>query len=263
MKTKALAGLVVLSFLLTLSGLTGCAKNAYFGVRNKAIGVPKDFEQTEGTIEKAERSPGAQYAPEKIAKARELGKKAVETYWGCRTAEAMAMLAEARRLAGQAELAKAPPKPEPAPVVAAPAKPAPPKPAPAKVAPAPPKPKAVAVPPRPKRIIIFQKPGFGFDSAELTPEARAVLDEQVVVLERDPKLRLVITGHTDSIGPEEYNQGLSERRAKAAKEYFISKGVTPGHLKAVGYGETRPIATNATREGQAQNRRIELIPIWK
>jgi outer membrane protein OmpA-like peptidoglycan-associated protein len=272
MRKKALVGLIVLSFLMALTGLTGCGKNAYFGVRNKAIGVPEDFEQTEGTIEKAERSPGAQYAPEKIAKARELGKKAVDTYWGCRTAEAMAMLAEARRLAGEAELAKAPPKP--APIVAkpappklapAPAKPAPPKPAPApaKVAPPPPKAKPVAVAPKEKRIIIFQKPGFGFDSTELTPEARAILDEQVAVLETDQKLKLVITGHTDSIGPEEYNQGLSERRANAVQEYLVSKGVSPGRLKTVGYGETRPIATNATREGQAQNRRIELIPVWK
>ena len=267
MRKKAIAGLVVLSFLMVLSGLTGCAKNAYFGVQNKAIGVPEDFGQTEAAIEKAERSPGAQYAPEKIARARELGKKGVETYWGCRTAEGMAMLAEARRLSGEAELAKAPPKPAP---VAA--KPAPPKPAPApakvapappKVASAPPKPKPVAAPPRPKRIIVFQKPGFGFDSVELTPEARAVLDEQVVGLEKDSKLRLVITGHTDSIGAEEYNHGLSERRAEAAKEYLVTKGVAPGRLKALGYGETRPIATNATREGRAQNRRVELIPVWK
>ena len=260
MRKKAIAGLVVLSFLMVLSGLTGCAKNAYFGVQNKAIGVPEDFGQTEAAIEKAERSPGAQYAPDKIARARELGKMGVETYWGCRTAEGMAMLAEARRLSGEAELAKAPPKSVP--VIA---KPAPPKPtpAPAKVAPAPPKPKPVAAPPRPKRIIIFQKPGFGFDSVELTPEARAILEEQVVGLEKDPKLRLVITGHTDSIGAEEYNQGLSERRAGATKEYLVSKGVAPGRLKALGYGETRPIATNATREGQAQNRRVELIPVWK
>ena len=263
MRKKALVGLIVLSFLMALTGLTGCAKNAHFGVRNKAIGVPKDFEQTEGTIEKAERSPGAQYAPEKIAKARELGKKAVETYWDCRTAEAMAMLAEARRLAGQAELAKAPPKPEPAPVVAAPAKPAPPKPAPAKVAPAPPKPKAVAVPPRPKRIIIFQKPGFGFDSAEFTPEARAILDEQAAILEKESDVKVEIAGYTDSIGSEEYNQGLSERRAKAVEEYLISKGISAHRLKTVGYGKSRPIAPNDTREGRAKNRRVELNVLKK
>ncbi len=260
MREKAIVGLVVLSFLMALSGLTGCAKNAYFGVKNKAIGVPEDFGQTEAAIEKAERSPGAQYAPEKIARARELGKKGVETYWSCRTAEGMAMLAEARRLSGEAELAKAPQKP--APMIAKPELPKP-APAPARVAPAPPEPKPVAVPPRPKRIIIFQKPTFGFDSAAVTPEAEAVLDEQVAGLRKDPKLGLIITGHTDSIGSEEYNQGLSERRAATAKEYLVSKGVASGRLKAMGYGETRPIATNATREGRAQNRRVELIPVWK
>ncbi|MFB0507144.1 MAG: hypothetical protein ACETWT_10475, partial [Thermodesulfobacteriota bacterium] len=109
MRTRTFGLLILLlSFMVALSGLTGCAKNAYFGVRNKAIGVPPEFGETEAAIEKAERSPGAQYAPEKIANAQELGKKAVETYWGCRTEEAMAMLAEARGLARQAEMAKAP-----------------------------------------------------------------------------------------------------------------------------------------------------------
>ena len=259
MRTKALAGLVILSFLLALTGLTGCAKNEYFGVRNKALEAPKEFAETEAAIDKAEKSPGAQYAPDKIAKARELGQKAVKTYWGCRTKEAMGMLAEARGLAKQAELAKAPPKPAPK-VVAAPPKP---KPVPAKVTPAPPKPKPVAVAPPPKRIIIYQKPTFEFDSTELSSEAEAVLDEQAAALQKDPKLRLIIAGYTDSIGSEEYNQGLSERRAEAAKEYLVSQGVSAARLKALGYGETRPIATNATREGRAQNRRVELIPVWK
>jgi outer membrane protein OmpA-like peptidoglycan-associated protein len=254
MKTKALAGLVVLSFLLTLSGLTGCAKNAYFGVSNKAIGVPAEFAQTEAAIEKAEGSPGAQYAPEKIAKARELGTKAVETYWGCRTKEAMAMLAEARGLARQAELAKAPPKPAPAPVAVAPPKP---KPAPAKVAPAP-VPKPVAVPPKPKKIIVLQKANFAFDSAELTPETRAILDEQAAVLEKESDVKAEIAGYTDSIGSEEYNQELSERRAKAVEEYLISKGISADRLKAVGYGQSDPIATNWTKEGRTMNRRVEL-----
>jgi len=257
MRKKAIAGLIVLSFFIVLSGLTGCAQNAYFGVRNKAIGVPGDFEQTEAAIEKAEKSPGAQYAPEKIARAQELGKKAVETYWDCRSAEAMAMLAEARRLAGQAELAKAPPKLAPAPVAAAPAKPAPPKPAPAKVAPVPPKPKPVAVPPRPKKIIVLQGAQFGFDSSELTAEARATLDEQIAVLEKEADIKVEIAGYTDDIGPEAYNQGLSQRRAKAVEEYLISKGISLDRLEAVGYGESNPIAANDTREGRATNRRVE------
>lgn len=253
MKKKALAGLIVLSFLMVLSGLTGCAKNAYFGVRSKAIGVPEDFDQTEAAIEKAEKSPGAQYAPEKIAKAQELGKKAVKTYWGCRTQEAMAMLAEARKLAGETELAKAPPKP--APVVA---KPAPPKPAPAPVVP-----KPVAVPPVPKKIIILKGTGFGFNSAELTPEGQAILSEQAEILHKEATIKVEIAGHTDSTGPEAYNQGLSERRAKVAEEYLISKGISPDRLKAVGYGESRPIATNDTRDGRETNRRVDLNVLEK
>jgi outer membrane protein OmpA-like peptidoglycan-associated protein len=255
MRKEALQGLVVLSFFVVLSGLTGCARNTHFGIRNKALGVPKEFAQTEAAIEKAERSPGAQYAPEKIAKAQELGKKAIEVYWGCRTEEAMALLAEARRLALQAKIAKAPPKPVPAPVAAVPA-PAPAVTPPAKKAPAPSTP--VAVPPKPKMIIILKGANFGFDSANLTPEARALLNEQAVILERKPTIKVKIAGHADTSGPEAYNQGLSERRAKAVKAYFISKGIAPDRLIPIGYGESRPIATNDTREGRANNRRVEL-----
>jgi outer membrane protein OmpA-like peptidoglycan-associated protein len=251
MRQKRFVWVVALVIVVVL---TGCGKSAYFGVRNKAIGVPAEFGETEAAIEKAERSPGAQYAPEKIAKAQELGKKAVETYWGCRTEEAMAMLAEARGLARQAELAKAPPKPAPAPVAVAPPKP---KPAPAKVAPAP-APKPVAVPPKPKKIIVLQEANFAFDSAELTPETRALLDEQAAVLERESDVKVEIAGHTDSIGSEEYNQDLSEQRAKAVEEYLISKGISSDRLKAVGYGQSNPIATNWTKEGRAANRRVEL-----
>jgi outer membrane protein OmpA-like peptidoglycan-associated protein len=256
MRNKELTGLVILCFLVVFVGLTGCAKNAHFGVSNKAIGAPDEFATTEAAIEKAERSPGAQYAPDKIAKARELGKKGVETYWSCRTKEAMAMLAEARGLAREAELAQAPPKPKPAPVAVAPVKPKP-KPAPAKVAP-PPAPKPVAVPPRPKRVIVLQGANFAFDSAELTPEVRATLDENAAVLERETDVKVRIEGHTDSIGTEAYNQKLSERRAKAIEEFLISKGVSADRLEIVGYGPSNPIAPNNTKEGRAMNRRVEL-----
>jgi outer membrane protein OmpA-like peptidoglycan-associated protein len=265
MKTREVTGLVILCFVLALFSLTGCGKSAYFGVRNQAIGAPDDFAATETAIEKAERSPGAQYAPDKIAKARELGKKGVETYWACRTNEAMAMLADARDLARQAELAQAPPKPKPAPapVAAAPAKPKP-EPAPAVVAPAPaPAPTPVAVPPKPKRIVVLQGTQFAFDSAELTPEARGTLNENAAVLERETDVKVMIEGHTDSIGPETYNQGLSERRAKAVEEYLISKGISADRLEIMGYGPSNPIAANDTKEGRAMNRRVELKVLEK
>ena len=139
---------------------------------------------------------------------------------------------------------------------AAPAKPAPAL-APAKVASAEPKP--VAVPAKPKKIIVPQGANFRFNSAELTPQARAALDEQAAILEKEPDIEVEIAGHTDSIGAEEYNQGLSEKRAKVVKEYLISKGISQDRLKPVGHGESRPITTNDTRGGRAKNRRVDLI----
>lgn len=266
MRNRTIAWLVVLAFLMVLTTLTGCAKNAHFGVRNKAIGVPDDFGRTEAAIEKAEKSPGAQYASEKIAKAQELARKGVETYWGCRTKEAMALLAEARNLAKQAELAQAPPKPAPPKPVAKPTPPPAPKPAAAapvaKLATPPPAaapavPKPVAVPPAPKKIIILRGVNFAFDSAKLTPQSQTILDEHVGVLKKERNITVEIVGHTDVSGPEDYNKGLSERRAKSVMEYLISKGISSESLRAVGYGESNPIASNVTREGRTANRRVE------
>jgi len=78
----------------------------------------------------------------------------------------------------------------------------------------------------------------------------------------NPTLRVLLEGHTDSIGAEAYNQGLSERRAKAVMQYLIKGGVDSARLSTVGYGESRPIAPNNTKEGRAKNRRVELTPQW-
>jgi OOP family OmpA-OmpF porin len=67
-----------------------------------------------------------------------------------------------------------------------------------------------------------------------------------------------VAGHTDSVGSDAYNQKLSEGRAKAVVDYFVSQGVPADRLKAVGYGKTKPVASNKTEEGRAQNRRVEL-----
>jgi len=104
----------------------------------------------------------------------------------------------------------------------------------------------------------LQGTNFRFDSAELTPEARATLDEQAALLEQESDVRVKIEGHTDSIGPEAYNQGLSERRAKAVEEYLASKGISADRLEIMGYGPSSPIAPNDTKEGRAMNRRVEL-----
>lgn len=100
---------------------------------------------------------------------------------------------------------------------------------------------------------------FDFDQSTLRPDAVAILAEAVEILRKYPELRVEVAGHTDATGPDNYNQGLSERRAKAVYEYLTSNGISASRLSGpVGFGETRPIDTNDTREGRARNRRTEL-----
>jgi OOP family OmpA-OmpF porin len=97
---------------------------------------------------------------------------------------------------------------------------------------------------------------FEIDSANLTPNGRRVLDEVIVIL-RDNAVRIEISGHTDSTGPIDHNIELSQRRAEAVQRYFIAKGLDVNRFEALGYGPTRPIASNETAEGQQSNRRTE------
>ena len=100
---------------------------------------------------------------------------------------------------------------------------------------------------------------FAFDSAELKPAMESALDDvaaKVAASKGDEMLEIV--GHTDSTGPEDYNQGLSERRAQSAADYLAGKGVSPSKMTIKGMGETSPVADNATRDGRAMNRRVEI-----
>ncbi len=100
---------------------------------------------------------------------------------------------------------------------------------------------------------------FDFDKSELRPDAVAILSEAVSILKKYPELRVEVAGHTDSIGTDQYNQGLSERRAKAVYDYLTSNGIDASRLVGPnGFGESRPIDTNDTKEGRARNRRTEL-----
>ena len=100
---------------------------------------------------------------------------------------------------------------------------------------------------------------FDFGSAELTPPLETLLDTGAGILIRNPSVFMTVEGHTDSVGSDQFNQTLSEARANAAIDYLIGLGVPPTRLTSVGYGETRPIADNATAEGRRQNRRIEFV----
>ena len=106
---------------------------------------------------------------------------------------------------------------------------------------------------------------FDFDQATLRPDGVVILDEAIAILGRYPQLRVEVAGHTDSIGSDEYNQGLSERRSRTVFDYLTSHGIDAGRLVGPnGYGESRPIAPNTNPdgsdnpEGRARNRRSEL-----
>ncbi|MFG6176312.1 OmpA family protein [Halomonas sp. THAF12] len=99
---------------------------------------------------------------------------------------------------------------------------------------------------------------FGFDSSELTMQARNALNDVSSVLTQYPETRVNIAGHTDSTGDAAYNQRLSERRAQAVGGYLSQSGVASNRLYMNGYGENQPVASNDTESGRAQNRRVEI-----
>ena len=109
-----------------------------------------------------------------------------------------------------------------------------------------------------KRKLILEGVNFEFDRAILLPESYVVLDRVAAGLHDWPEIRVEVGGHTDSKGSGEYNLSLSDRRAKAVRDYLISKGISRSRLEARGYGETEPITTNDTDAGRAKNRRVEL-----
>ncbi|MEJ5300015.1 MAG: OmpA family protein [Thermodesulforhabdaceae bacterium] len=109
-----------------------------------------------------------------------------------------------------------------------------------------------------EEVIVLRGIHFDFDKYNIKSEWVPVLDEAVGILSKHPEIKVVIEGHTDSIGTVQYNQKLSERRAKSVYDYFISKGIKADRMKMVGYGELRPKASNKTAEGRAINRRVEL-----
>ncbi len=216
MKRAIVIGLAIVFCFIAAASY---AKSSYFGVPNKAIMYPSEFDQTDAAIMKAEKSPGAKACPEKLAQAKEMAKQGVETYWSCHTKEGLAMLAQARKLAQEAE---------------------------------------VCAPAKPKEIVVLKGVNFAFNSTELTPKSKEILNQWVARIKSDTTIRVEVAGHTDNIGSDAYNQKLSEGRAGAVVNYFVSQGVPADRMKAVGYGKTKPVASNKTEEGRAENRRVEL-----
>jgi OOP family OmpA-OmpF porin len=129
-----------------------------------------------------------------------------------------------------------------------------------------PEPAPVVVPPpapAPKPVIIEKgrqtlNVEFDFDKSTIKKGYYQDIDNLAGVMKQYPDLNVVIEGHTDSIGSDAYNEKLSRERADAVKNYMVEKnGIDANRIKAIGFGEKQPVASNDTSEGRAQNRRVE------
>ena len=133
-----------------------------------------------------------------------------------------------------------------------------PPPAPAPVAPV-----AAAPPPEPappmKKKIVLRGVNFDFDKSNIRADAQPILEEACKALKAEPSIDVACDGYTDSIGSDQYNMGLSNRRASAVRDWLIKCGIPASRLTARGFGKTKPVASNETAEGRAQNRRTELV----
>ncbi|MDA8363056.1 MAG: OmpA family protein [Gammaproteobacteria bacterium] len=137
------------------------------------------------------------------------------------------------------------PTPEPPPVTA-----------PAEVAPPEPPPEAPVA--APQKVIELPGVKFALNSDRLLSASEATLDHAVRLLEDNPNIDAEVAGYTDSTGKAAYNLKLSQRRAEAVMKYLVDHGIDASRLTAKGYGEADPIATNRTRAGRSENRRVEL-----
>lgn len=228
--------LLVLVLWVLLFGMAGCAKS-HFGVADQAMILPPDVAQTEEAIADAETSAGAKHCQDKIAKAKDLAKQAMETYWACHTTKAMEMLSQARNLANEAKAclplpaATPPPAPTPTPVMAPPE----------------------------RQPISFHSANFKLNNSDLTASVKTELDKAAKIMMDNPDMVLELQGHTCSLGSKAYNQKLGERRAKSVFDYLTSKGISASRLKTVSFGLTKPVVPNTTEDGRAKNRRVELV----
>mgnify|MGYP006284122069 CR=1 FL=1 len=109
-------------------------------------------------------------------------------------------------------------------------------------------------------LLITDKINFSVGSAEILPSSYPELDKIVEILKKKD-VNVMIEGHTDSQGDAAFNQALSEKRAKSIKQYFVDKGLETERFETTGFGETKPIASNKTKKGMAENRRVEFLII--
>ena len=118
---------------------------------------------------------------------------------------------------------------------------------------------APAAPVSVRQAVVIQADAlFDFDKSVLRPDGRKSIDDAMAKMGGVDLEMVIATGHTDSIGSDQYNQRLSERRAAAVKDYLVSKGIAASKITTIGKGESQPVATNKTAEGRQKNRRVDI-----
>ena len=231
-----LTGLMIMILFLATSCTT-----YHFGVANRAAMVPDDFGETEAAIAHAEQSQGAQYCPDKIAKAKELATEGANTYWACHNTESSRLLAEARKLAGEAE-ACGPQAAAMAPETV--------------VAPLP----AAEPTPGMMKYCVYLGIEFDIDKSDIRPQYHDEVAKVGDFMKKYPTTTALIEGYTDEVGSDDYNMKLSQRRAESVVKYLEDDfGIDPSRLSAKGYGKASPTADNATDAGKQKNRRIRAV----
>jgi OOP family OmpA-OmpF porin len=114
-----------------------------------------------------------------------------------------------------------------------------------------------------EELLIIYGITFEFNSSKLDEGSKIKLSRGVESLKKNQYIKVLIEGHTDSVGDADYNMGLSIRRAQAVRDHFVAEGVVANRMSIKGLGETDPITTNDTKEGRAQNRRVEFVVLEK
>jgi outer membrane protein OmpA-like peptidoglycan-associated protein len=218
---RKLLSVVVVSLLLA-----GCATGTHFGVPDRAMRVPQWVLDAEAAMARAEASAGARVCPDKIAKAKELAAKAMETYWACRDLAAQRLMHEALQLAAEAEACSAP-----APVT--------------------------------QHVELSADALFAFNEAALTRQGEAALDKFLQDLGGASISSMQVIGHTDPLGSDAYNMQLSERRANAVAQYLASRGVPGDRIRAEGRGETELKVTPENCAAQGAKTRPALIQCYQ
>jgi len=252
--------LMVIIVVLSLSVMFGCAGKE-FAPKDPYMYwyYPKEMPEADRAVEAARQAGKDKQCPDEFNAAWDMKEKAYATYAACRTEEAISMAreatAKANALCPAKPRAEMKPEPEPEPVPRAEMKPEP-KPEPEPRPEPRPEPKVV------EKVILLEDVHFDLDKSTLTKEAQTILKRNIQVLKENPNVRIRIQGHTSAIATEEYNQKLSERRARSVEAFLVKEGgIAPGRLSKIGYGETRlekPEPNPELKESEAAqtNRRV-------